>query len=122
MTSVKYIPVAVASLTFFTFPLVVASVSHIMGIDKLSRMKAFAMMIAFLLPVFASGTTYSLEWIGVSMAFVMGLFVATSFIVSKQLTDDLSPLTMAVFATGLPCFAYAIFSLSSGDLPTHKIF
>ncbi len=118
MTSVKYIPVAVASLTFFTFPLVVAPISHIMGIDKLSRMKALAMMIAFCGLCLLLGTTYSLEWTGVSMAFAAGLFVATSFIVSKQLTDDLSPLTMAVFATGLPCFAYAIFSLSSGDL-TH---
>ena len=69
MTSVKYIPVAVASLTFFTFPLVVASVSHIMGIDKLSRMKALAMMIAFCGLCLLLGTTYSLEWIGVSMAF-----------------------------------------------------
>ena len=118
MTSVKYIPVAVASLTFFTFPLVVAPISHLMKIDKLTQIKVLAMMIAFCGLCLLLGTTYKLQWIGISMAFAAGLFVATSFIVSKPLTEDLSPLTMAVFATGLPCFAYATSSIVSDDL-TH---
>ena len=118
MTSVKYIPVAVASLTFFTFPLVVAPISHLMKIDKLTQIKVLAMMIAFCGLCLLLGTTYKLQWIGISMAFAAGLFVATSFIVSKPLTEDLSPLTMAVFSTGLPCFAYATSSIVSDDL-TH---
>ena len=118
MTSVKYVPVAVASLTFFTFPLVVAPVSHLMKIDKLTQIKVLAMILAFCGLCLLLGTTYNLQWVGISMAFAAGLFVATSFIVSKPLTEDLSPLTMAVFATGLPCLAYAISSMLSGHL-TH---
>ena len=118
MTSVKYVPVAVASLTFFTFPLVVAPISHLMKIDKLTQIKVLAMLLAFCGLCLLLGTTYNLQWVGISMAFAGGLFVATSFIVSKPLTEDLSPLTMAVFATGLPCLAYAISSILSGDL-TH---
>ena len=118
MTSVKYVPVAVASLTFFTFPLVVAPVSHLMKIDKLTQIKVLAMLLAFCGLCLLLGTTYNLQWVGISMAFAAGLFVATSFIVSKPLTEDLSPLTMAVFATGLPCLAYAISSMLSGHL-TH---
>ena len=118
MTSVKYVPVAVASLTFFTFPLVVALISHLMKIDKLTQIKVLAMIIAFCGLCLLLGTTYNLQWVGISMAFAAGLFVATSFIVSKPLTEDLSPLTMAVFATGLPCLAYAISSMLSGHL-TH---
>ena len=118
MTSVKYVPVAVASLTFFTFPLVVALISHLMKIDKLTQIKVLAMIIAFCGLCLLLGTTYDLQWVGISMAFAAGLFVASSFIVSKPLTEDLSPLTMAVFATGLPCFTYAISSILSGDL-TH---
>ena len=118
MTSVKYIPVAVASLTFFTFPLVVAPISHVMKIDKLTQIKILAMIIAFCGLCLLLGTTYDLEWVGISMALAAGLFVATSFIVSKPLTEDLSPLTMAVFATGLPCFVYATSSILSNDL-TH---
>ena len=118
MTSVKYVPVAVASLTFFTFPLVVALISHLMKIDKLTQIKVLAMIIAFCGLCLLLGTTYDLQWVGISMAFATGLFVASSFVVSKPLTEDLSPLTMAVFATGLPCLAYAISSILSGDL-TH---
>ena len=118
MTSVKYVTVAVASLTFFTFPLVVAPVSHLMKIDKLTQIKVLAMILAFCGLCLLLGTTYNLQWVGISMAFAAGLFVATSFIVSKPLTEDLSPLTMAVFATGLPCLAYAISSMLSGHL-TH---
>ena len=116
MTSVKYVPVAVASLTFFTFPLVVALISHLMKIDKLTQIKVLAMIIAFCGLCLLLGTTYDLQWVGISMAFAAGLFVASSFVVSKPLTEDLSPLTMAVFATGLPCLAYAISSILSGDL------
>tara|TARA_B100000925_G_scaffold200380_1_gene151854 strand:+ start:230 stop:1108 length:879 start_codon:yes stop_codon:yes gene_type:complete len=118
MTSVKHIPVAVASLTFFTFPLVVAPISHLMKIDKLTQIKVLAIMIAFCGLCILLGTTYNLQWIGFSMAFAAGLFVATSFIVSKPLAEDLSPLTMAVFSTGLPCFVFAVSTILSGDL-TH---
>ena len=83
-----------------------------MKIDKLTQIKVLAMIIAFCGLCLLLGTTYNLQWVGISMAFAAGLFVATSFIVSKPLTEDLSPLTMAVFATGLPCLAYAISSIS----------
>ena len=112
MTSVNYIPVAIASLTFFTFPLVVAPISHLLGMDKLSPLKVAAMLIAFSGLCLLMGNSYQLNWHGIAMAFAAGLFVATSFIVSKPLTNDLSPITLAVFATGMPCIAYLTISFT----------
>lgn len=116
MTSVNYIPVAIASLTFFTFPLVVASISHLLGMDRLSRLKIAAMLIAFSGLCLLMGNSYQINWVGILLAFAAGLFVATSFIVSKPLTNDLSPITLAVFATGVPCLVFLTISFSLATL------
>ena len=112
MTSVRYIPVAVASLTFFTFPLIVAPASHILKLDRLNGLKIAAMFAAFGGLCLLLGDSYLLDWLGILMAFAAGLCVATSFIVAKPLTQDLSPLTLATISTGIPCIVYLFITFS----------
>tara|TARA_Y100000588_G_scaffold308439_1_gene332992 strand:+ start:1002 stop:1682 length:681 start_codon:yes stop_codon:yes gene_type:complete len=123
MTSVRYIPVAIASLTFFTFPLIVAPASHILKLDRLNGLKIAAMFVAFSGLCLLLGGGYLLDWLGILMAFSAGLCVATSFIVAKPLTEDLSPLTLATISTGIPCMVYLFitFSLSQFVIPNNLV-
>ena len=47
MTAVWHVSVAVASLTFFTFPLIVGPLSHLLGFDRLNPRKLLAIFVAF---------------------------------------------------------------------------
>ncbi len=118
MTAVDYVSVAVASLTFFTFPLIVGALSHFLGWDLLTPKRLSAMIVAFLGLCLVLGGDLSLDWKGVLMAFTAGTAVAISFIISKPLTQNLSALTITCWATGLPCLIYLVMGLILGELST----
>ena len=103
MTAVRYIPVAVASLTFFTFPLIVAPLSHFLRLDLLTMRKGVASVVAFAGLCLVLGVDLDLDWYGVALAFLAGVSVAASFVISRPLTQTLPALTITAFATGLPC-------------------
>jgi drug/metabolite transporter (DMT)-like permease len=116
MTAVRYGSVAVASLTFFTFPLLVGPLSHMLGLELLTRRKALAIIIAFAGLCLVLGGDLNLDWRGVALAFIAGVMVGGSFIVSRPLTRDLPALTIAGFATGLPCLIYLAVGLAGTEL------
>ena len=116
MTSVRYIPVGVASLTFFTFPLIVGPLSHVMKLDRLTRRSGIAILVSFSGLCLVLGYDLSLDWRGLGLAFAAGVSVAVSFVVSRPLTRMLPPLTITAFATGIPCLFFVAFGLASGAL------
>ncbi len=112
MTAVRYIPVAVASLTFFTFPLVVGPLAHVLKLDELTRRKSLAIVVGFAGLCMVLGANIGLDPYGIALAFVAGLSVAVSFVVSRPLTQTLPPLTITGFATGVPCLIYLAVGLA----------
>lgn len=116
MTAVDYVSVAVASLTFFTFPLIVGPLSHVLGLDRLTRRKTLSIVVAFAGLCLVLGGDLNLDWRGVSLAFAAGATVAASFVVARPLTSDLPALTITAFATGLPCALYLGFALANAEL------
>jgi drug/metabolite transporter (DMT)-like permease len=116
MTAVTYVSVAVASLTFFIFPLIVGPLSHFLGLDRVGRRKALAIIVAFTGLCLVLGGDLDLDWRGVALAFVAGSTVAASFVVSRPLTRELPSLTISAFATGVPCVVYLITGAAVSDL------
>jgi drug/metabolite transporter (DMT)-like permease len=116
MTAVRHVSVAVASLTFFTFPLIVGPLSHLLGFDRLSPRKLMAIFVAFAGLCMVLGGDLELDWLGVSLAFGAGSTVAASFVVSRPLTLELPSLTITAFATGIPCALYLIYAIAQSDL------
>lgn len=116
MTAVDHVSVAVASLTFFTFPLIVGPLSHLLGFDRLNPRKLLAIVVAFAGLCMVLGGDLELNWLGVSLAFAAGCTVAASFVVSRPLTQDLPSLTITAFATGIPCVLYLFYATVQSDL------
>lgn len=116
MTAVGHVSVAVASLTFFTFPLIVGPLSHLLGFDRLSPRKLLAIIVAFAGLCMVLGGDLELNWLGVSLAFGAGCAVAVSFVVSRPLTQALPSLTITAFATGIPCALYLVYAVTRSDL------
>lgn len=107
MTSVRSIPVPVASLTFFTFPLMVGPLAHLIGDERLTLRRVAALGVGFSgLALVLGGGLRDADPAGLAMAFGGGTCVAVSFQVSRRLTVDIAPTqltaTVAV-GSGLLC-------------------
>ena len=107
MTSVRSIPVPMASLTFFTFPLMVGPLAHLLGDERLTLRRVIALGVGFSgLALVLGGGLGDADPVGLAMAFGGGTCVAVSFQVSRRLTVDIAPTqltaTVAV-GSGLLC-------------------
>ena len=116
MTAVKHVSVAVASLTFFTFPLIVGPLSHLLGMDRLNPRKLIAIVVAFAGICLVLGGDLDVNWTGVTLAFAASSAVAASFVVSRPLTQALPSLTITTYATGIPCALYLLIGLAQSSI------
>jgi drug/metabolite transporter (DMT)-like permease len=81
MASVAYIPVSLAVLVFFTFPLLVAVFASVTGHDRMTILKAAALLIAFAGLALALGPSWgALDWRGVAFALGASVIGATAYI------------------------------------------
>lgn len=100
MSAVKYIPVGLSSLVFFSFPILVAVSSHFLGLELLTRRRCLALAIAFSGLVFVLGgdygTDYTAEYLfGIGLAFSAGLCVATNMLIFHRLSGYVAPTVIA---------------------------
>ena len=116
MTSVRYVPVAVASLTFFTFPIIVGPLSHLVGSDRMTVRNLTATAVAFTGLCMVLGGDLELDWLGILLAFIAGLAVALSFIVARPLVVQLPAMTVSVISTGLSGLFFLTWALFTADL------
>jgi drug/metabolite transporter (DMT)-like permease len=121
MTSVRSIPVPVASLVFFTFPLMVGPLAHLLGDERLTLRRVLALAVGFTgIALLLEGGMAHADPIGLAMAFGGGTCVAVSFQVSRRLTVDIPPLLLtATVASACALFSGTLIALHGGlQLPT----
>jgi drug/metabolite transporter (DMT)-like permease len=121
MTSVRSIPVPIASLVFFTFPLMVGPLAHLVGDERLTvrRLLALAVGFAGLALVLQGGLAHA-DHTGLLLAFGAGTCVAISFQVSRRLTAHIPPMVLtATVASVSASVCTALVLLDGGvELPT----
>ncbi|MBT5265424.1 MAG: DMT family transporter [Rhodospirillaceae bacterium] len=116
MTAVLYIPVPLATLIFFTFPIMVGLVMHVIGQERLTMRRSAAMLVAFLgLALVLGAGLADLEQRGVILAFVAGATVAASFVVSRPLSLELPALAMTSAVTTMAFSVYVGLVLATGS-------
>ncbi|WP_420547353.1 EamA family transporter [Curvivirga sp.] len=97
LASVRYIPVGLAALIFFTWPMTVAILAPFFG-EKAVSPKGFLFFIGGFLGIALSlGPSFdSLDWRGVSLAFAGGSLIAAMMISIRRAVIKTSPLSLAV--------------------------
>lgn len=119
MTSVRSIPVPVASLVFFTFPLMVGPLAHLLGDERLTGRRVLALGVGFGgIALLLEGGMGHADPLGLALAFGGGTCVAVSFQVSRRLTVDIPPLLLtAAVAGACALFCAALIALQGGLEP-----
>lgn len=112
MTSVRNIPVPLASLIFFVFPLMVGPLSHIAGHERLTPVRLLALVIGFGgLMLVLGADLRDADPIGVALAFGAGTCVAISFLLTRHLSGSIRPMHLtAIVTTGCAI----VFTLATG--------
>lgn len=116
LASVDYIPVTLAAIIFFAFPLLVALFAALTGRERLSPVKAVALLIAFAGLVLALGPRFeTLDARGIACAAVAGTAMAVTITFSGPVLQRHDPLTVNVHMNFWMMLALAIvFSIGGG--------
>lgn len=128
MASVAFIPVSLAVLVFFTFPLLVAVLASVTGHDRMTVFKAIALLIAFAGLALALGPSWgTLDWRGVAFALAAAAIGATAYIFVTPIFRDYDLMqvsflthvwmTLAALAYGLLARDFALPHSMAGQLP-----
>ena len=112
MTAVRHVSVAVASLTFFTFPLMLGLMSHFLGTDRLGWRKPLVIIISFTGLCLVLGGDLELNSLSIFLSFIAGSTVTPSLVLSRPLARDLPSLTITAFGTAVPCILHLIVGLT----------
>lgn len=96
--SVVFLPVGLAALLFYTFPLIVAAISHFQEGARLGPMRVGAFLLAFTGLVIALSPSLSeLDWRGITLAFLAAVSTAVTFILSRRLVSELGVFTFTLY-------------------------
>ncbi|MHA1539627.1 MAG: EamA family transporter [Alphaproteobacteria bacterium] len=100
--SINYIPVSIAEILFFTFPLILAALSFLLG-KRIPTTSLCAILIAFVGLLFALGiftTEVSLDTFGISLVLSAAFFNAVVILFSKDFLMKKLDATALVFYGG----------------------
>lgn len=115
MTSVRHVPVPLASLTFFVFPLMVAPLSHLAGHEPLTGRRVLALAIGFLGLALVLGADFShANPLGIGLAFGAGSCVALSFLLTRRLAHEIAPMVLSAQVTTIAGIAYVVLVVADG--------
>jgi drug/metabolite transporter (DMT)-like permease len=116
--SVAFIPVSLAALIFYTFPLLVGLIAVAAGRDRMTLRKAIALPVAFLGLALTLGPGFSsLDWRGVALALVAALGMCLTLTFGGEATRDEDALVMAVYTNVWMLGALGLLTLAAGGVP-----
>ena len=119
--SVAFIPVSLAALVFYTFPLMVSLIAVATGRDRLTGRKAIAVPGAFVgLALTLGPSLASLDWRGIGLALLAALGMALTLTFGGEATRGRDPIVMSVYTNVWMLIVLAIFATATGGfaLPT----
>lgn len=124
MSSVAYIPVGLAALIFYLFPLVLLVYEAIRDRRRPGIRRITAFGLAFIGLALALGPSMdNLDFRGVALAFGGGLGSMVLFIAGQKASSSLGPLTISAGANIviLPVVAVMMIALDAFALPTNEL-
>ena len=114
--AIEHIPVALAVLTFYTYPLFTGITAWLIGQERMTPVTAGALVTAFIgLALALDVTGDRLDWTGVAMAGFAAVTLSALLLLSSRLIGggDSRPVTLHMLTTA--ALGYALASLLRGD-------
>ena len=98
LSSVAFIPVGLAAMLLYTFPLIVAAISHFQEGTRLGPIRVGAFLLAFAgLVIALSPSLSALDWRGIALASLAAVSTAVTFILSRRLISELGVFTFTMY-------------------------
>lgn len=115
--SVAFIPVSLAALIFYSFPLLVGLFAVIAGRDRMTAIKAAALLAAFLGLALALGPEFGvLDWRGIALALLAAVGMGLTMTFGGDATRNEDALLMAVYTNVWMLIALAVFAAAAGSV------
>jgi drug/metabolite transporter (DMT)-like permease len=115
--SVAFIPVSLAALVFYSFPLLVALIAAAAGRDRLTMRSGGALVTAFAgLALTLGPGLASLDWRGIALAIMAALGMALTLSFGGEATRAKDPMVMSVYTNVWMLLAFGLLALTGGGL------
>jgi drug/metabolite transporter (DMT)-like permease len=115
--SIKFIPVGLATLIFFTFPVIIAVLVFFFGIEELSPKKIIAIVVAFSGLILMLGSSAEImDWRGGALALIGAVATAFNAIQIRQHFTTQNPFVTALHISCLSLIALIVICLLVGSL------
>lgn len=124
LSSVSYIPVGLAALLFYTYPLMVAAASQVVDQKKIDIARLFAFGAAFIGISMAVGPSLNvLDWHGIVLALMGAFGVMTTFMFTSRALKYMSPISVSFYSNlfAMPMMAMMMTLLGGFQPPTTGI-
>jgi drug/metabolite transporter (DMT)-like permease len=115
-SSVAFIPVSLAALIFYTYPLLVGLFATAVGRDRLTPLKVLALVAAFIGLAMALGPGFGqLDWRGVAGALIAALGMMLTITFSGEAMRGRDTLTMNFYTNLWMVFGFALCTAVAGS-------
>lgn len=117
LLSVAYLPVSLAVLIFYTYPILVTVLAAILVRQSPKPAEILALLIAFTgLLIALNVTTAGLQWIGIALALMASCGVAVNTVLSGHLLNYMPIPVFSVYTSGITALIAVILVMQNGGL------
>ena len=100
LAAIQFIPISLAVVIVFTFPLQIGLLSALIGQERLDLARGTSLVFAFIGVTLAVGVAAgSVDWRGVALAATTGSLIAVTAVSTSRLMNDHDPVTLTLFMT-----------------------
>ncbi len=115
-SAIQYIPASLAVLLFYTFPFIIAILSHFLG-ELLSKKIVYAIIISFLGLMLVMGKTDGeISFLGIMLAFGASVFYSLYTLYGDYILKDISLITTIAYVCLFAAFSFFSIGLMTGNL------
>ena len=116
MSSVAYIPVSLAALLYFTFPLLVGVIAAVTGQERMTLLRALALLVAFAGLALALGPAWEgLDWRGVALVMTGSITCAVAHVFVAPIFRDYDIVAVNFLAHLWMLIGFTIYGIAMHD-------
>jgi len=117
LSALYFIPASLLILVFYLFPMMVAAISHLTGMHRITAVNLVALAAAFVGVAIALGVApEGLDWRGVVLGLVAALTVAGNIVGSGSVMRTMNPIVLTFVMALAMCLVYVVANAVRGEI------